>query len=178
MLQFGAISRPPSVKQKIDTKAGKCAGIDLSYLHNTGNSLSCIIMRMYDIRECMPWFCLAHHHLRRHYLLPLLQPRCRSPSPPKGSLARSNASEGYPFEKVKSPRRGCRVLRGLDSLIVPMLASLLFSSSSLRFRFDHGPEKNNLGKGERLGGEREREKDLKNIESHRILLLPLKHYEL
>ncbi|KAK1116817.1 hypothetical protein K0M31_018096 [Melipona bicolor] len=23
---------------------------------------------------------------------------------PKGSLARSNASEGYPFEKVKSPR--------------------------------------------------------------------------
>ena len=55
---------------------------------------------------------------------------------------------------------------------------LLFSSSSLRFRFDHGPEKNNLGKGERLGGEREREKDLKNIESHRILLLPLKHYEL
>lgn len=150
-----------------------------TYLHNTGNPL---VHNHENVRHTYALVFLArhhHHHHRRHYLLPLLQ----SPSLPKGSLARSNASEGYPFEKVKSPRRGLPCFYAVDSFIVPMLH--FFTSFPplfhvYRFRFDHGPEKKKIGERGKVGGAggggRGMEKDSKNIESHHILLSPLKRY--
>lgn len=73
-------------------------------------TLSCIIVRIYDIH--MPWFSLlttTTFYFKPPLLPPLLVP--------KGSLARSNASEGYPFVKVKSrcELAGCYAV---DSFIV------------------------------------------------------------
>lgn len=151
-----------------------------TYLHNTGNPL---VHNHENVRHTYALVFLArhhhHHHHRRHYLLPLLQ----SPSLPKGSLARSNASEGYPFEKVKSPRRGLPCFYAVDSFIVPMLH--FFTSFPplfhvYRFRFDHGSEKKKIGERGKVGGAGRggggMEKDSKNIESHHILLSPLKRY--
>lgn len=121
-----------------------------TYLHNTGNPL---VHNHENVRHTYALVFLArhHHYHRRHYLLPLLQ----SPSLPKGSLARSNASEGYPFEKVKSPRRGLPCFYAVDSFIVPMLH--FFTSFPplfhvYRFRFDHGPEKKKIGERGKVGG--------------------------
>lgn len=74
-------------------------------------TLSCIIIRIYDIH--MPWFSLPTTTTTFYFNPPLLPPLLV----PKGSLARSNASEGYPFEKVKSrcELAGCYAV---DSFIV------------------------------------------------------------
>lgn len=85
---------------------------------------------------------------------------------PKGSLARSNASEGYPFEKVKSPRE-LAVCYAVDSFIAPCyIFFFFFSFFSFPTCISH------LGHSLREEGGRRR--DLKNVPEYHILLSPLK----
>lgn len=73
---------------------------------------------------------------------------------PKGSLARSNASEGYPFEKVKSPRE-LAVCYAVDSFIAPYYLFFFF------FFFSFPTCISRLGHSLREEGGRRR--DLKNV---------------
>lgn len=91
-----------------------------------------------------------------------------------------------PVKDIRSKRSRVHVevavfYAGLILSLFPCYISLLFFLHVYISVSTTAQKKNNWGKEEGWGEERKwgkAEKDVKNIESHRILLLPLKHYEL
>lgn len=124
-------------------------------------TLSCIIIRIYDIH--MPWFSLPTTTTTFYSNPPLLPPLLV----PKGSLARSNASEGYPFEKVKSR------CEGATRLILSLYRAVFFSfySAACISQLDHEPRKKTEKK--KIKGRR---KGLKNVQSTTSFFYLLKCY--